>query len=216
MKEEGYYRIAWVSEPEDAVPVRAEAFVFAASEQTRDLHYQGAGVEILVDPSAVEVGRPLPVLLHATSPGRFVLFSVEGEDLYELRLVDLDGHDRLIQIEVEEHFVPNVFLAATSVGELRVEADRKELSVPPTRQILDVRRRGGSGGVPPRGEGTLHGHQPRRRGTARLGGDRPRRRRRVGLRHPGRAGGGSPRLLSRPQASAAGPDRDESGSDGLR
>ena len=139
VQEEGYYRIVWVSEAEGEVPVRAEAFVFAASERTRDLHYQGAGVEILVDPGAVEVGRPLPVLLHATSPDRFVLFSVEGEELYDLRVVDLDGHDRLIEIEVEEHFVPNVFLAATSVGDLRVEADRKELSVPPTRQILEVR-----------------------------------------------------------------------------
>jgi len=139
VKEEGYYRVTWVSEPEDAVPVRAEAFAFAASEQTRDLHYQGAGVEILVDPSAVEVGRPLPVLLHATSPGRFVLFGVEGEDLYDLRVVQLEGNDRLIEIEVEERFVPNVFLSATSVGELRVEADREELSVPPTRQILEVR-----------------------------------------------------------------------------
>jgi uncharacterized protein YfaS (alpha-2-macroglobulin family) len=139
VEQEGYYRITWVSEPEDAVPVRAEAFLFGASDQTRDLHYQGAGVEILVDPSAVEAGRPLPVLLHATSPGRFVLFSVEGEDLYDLRLVPLDGHDRLIEIEVAEHFVPNVFLAATSVAEFRVEADREELSVPPTRQILDLR-----------------------------------------------------------------------------
>jgi len=139
VKQEGYYRISWVSEPEDAVPVRAEAFVFAASERTRDLRYHGAGVEILVDPSAVEVGRPLPVLLHATSPDRFVLFSVEGEELYDLRLVRLEGHDRLIQIEVEDRFVPNVFLAAMSVGELRVEADREELSIPPTRQILDVR-----------------------------------------------------------------------------
>ncbi len=138
LKEEGYYRIAWVSEPEGEVPVRAEAFVFAASERTRDLHYQGAGVEILVDPGAVEVGRPLPVLLHATSPDRFVLFSVEAEGLYDLRVVDLDGHDRLIEIEVEERFVPNVFLTATSVGDLRVEADRKELSVPPARQILEV------------------------------------------------------------------------------
>jgi uncharacterized protein YfaS (alpha-2-macroglobulin family) len=139
VREEGYYRIAWVSEPEEEVPVRAEAFVFAASDQTRDLHYQGAGVEILVDPSAAEVGRPLPVLLHATSPDRFVLFSVEGEDLYDLRLVELQGHDRLIEIEMEERFVPNVFLAAISIGELSVEADREELSVPPTRQILEVR-----------------------------------------------------------------------------
>ncbi len=139
LEQEGYYRIAWVSEPEDAVPVRAETFVFAASEQTRDLHYRGAGVEILVDPSAVEVGRPLPVLLHATSPDRFVLVSVEGEDLHDLRLVPLDGHDRLIEIEVEEHFVPNVFLAAISVAELRVEADLEVLSVPPTHQILDLR-----------------------------------------------------------------------------
>jgi hypothetical protein len=137
-KQEGYYRIAWVSEPKGAVPVRAEAVVFAASEQTRDLRYQGAGVEILVDASAVEVGRPLPVLLHATSPDRFVLFSVEGEDLYHLRLVPLEGHDRLIEVEVEERFVPNVFLSATSVGELMVEADRQELSVPPTREILKV------------------------------------------------------------------------------
>ena len=139
VEQEGYYRITWVSEPEDAVPVHAEAFLFGASDQTRDLHYQGAGVEILVDPSAVEAGRSLPVLLHATSPDRFVLFSVEGEDLYDLRLVHLDGHDRLIEVAVEEHFVPNVFLAATSFAELRVEADREELSVPPARQILDLR-----------------------------------------------------------------------------
>ena len=113
--------------------------MFAASEQTRDLHYQGAGVEILVDPTAVEAGRPLPVLLHATSPGRFVLFGVEGEELYDLRVIHLEGSDELIEIEMQEHFVPNVFLSALSIGELMLEADREELSVPPTRQILDIR-----------------------------------------------------------------------------
>jgi len=139
VEEEGYYRVTWVSQPEDAAPLRAEAFVFAASEQTHELHYQGAGVEILVDPTAVEAGRPLPVLLHATSPGRFLLFAVEGEELYDLRVVHLEGSDKLIGIEVQENFVPNVFLSALSIGELRLEADREELSVPPIRQILEVR-----------------------------------------------------------------------------
>jgi len=138
VEQEGYYRLTWVSEAKDAIPVRAEAFVFAASEETRDLHYQGAGVEILVDESAVEAGRPLPVLLHATSPDRFVLFGAEGEDLHDLRMVELRGHDRLIEIEVEEHFVPNLFLTAISVGALRVEADREEIAVPPTGRILDI------------------------------------------------------------------------------
>ncbi len=138
VKREGYYRITWVSEPEGSVPVRAEAFVFAASEQTHDLQYRGAGVEILVDPAAVKVGRPLPVLLHATSPDRYVVVAVEGDDIHDLRVVHLTGHDRLIEIQIEEGFVPNVFLTATSVAELSVEADREEISVPPTRQILEI------------------------------------------------------------------------------
>jgi hypothetical protein len=102
--------------------------------QTRDLRYQEPGSDLLDEGSR---GGDRPALL-ATSPDRFVLVSVEGGDLYHLRLVTLQGHDRLIEIEMEERFVPNVFLSAMSVGELMVEADRQELSVPPTREILKV------------------------------------------------------------------------------
>jgi len=156
---EGYYRFAWLSE--DAVPkrppqpIRAETTVWVASNATTELGYRHGGVEIIADKDTFRVGSEAPVMLVANSPDRYVLFTVEGEDLYHHRLVHLDGPVKLIDLFVEEKYVPNVFLSATLVSDRQIFTDTKQVVVPPTKNFLTVEVKPDKAQYQPRDEGTL-------------------------------------------------------------
>ncbi|MCU0784099.1 MAG: MG2 domain-containing protein [Verrucomicrobia bacterium] len=156
---EGYYRFAWLSE--DAVPkrppqpIRAETTVWIANNATTELGYRHGGVEIIADKDTFRVGSEAPVMLVANSPDRYVLFTVEGEDLYHHRLVHLDGPVKLLDLFVDEKYVPNVFLGATLVSDRQIFTDTKQVIVPPTKNFLTVEVKPDKAQYQPRDEGTL-------------------------------------------------------------
>lgn len=156
---EGYYRFAWLSE--DAVPkrpplpIRAETTVWVANNATTELGYRHGGVEIIADKDTFRVGSEAPVMLVANSPDRYVLFTVEGEDLYHHRLVHLDGPVKLLDLFVDEKYVPNVFLGATLVSDRQVFTDTKQVIVPPTKNFLNVEVKPDKAQYQPRDEATL-------------------------------------------------------------
>jgi len=119
---DGYYRIAWSSEDNGqtnaspVAPITAETTVWAASVATTELGYRHGGVEIIVDKDTFRVGQKAPVMFSVPTNDRYVLFSVEGEDLYSYQLIHLSGTVKLIELPVEEKHVPNIFLSATLVS----------------------------------------------------------------------------------------------------
>lgn len=156
---EGYYRVAWLSE--DAVPNRppqpisAETTVWVANNATSELGYRHGGVEIIADKDTFRAGSEAPVMLVAHSPDRYVLFTIEGEDLYHHRLVHMTGTVKLIDLFVEEKYVPNVFLGATLVSDRQIFTDTKQVIVPPTKHFLTVDVKPDRAQYQPREEGTL-------------------------------------------------------------
>ena len=139
---DGYYRVAWLSE--DAVPkrppqpIRAETTIWVASGKTTELGYRHGGVEIIVDKDTFRAGGETPVMLVANAPDRYVLFTVEGEDLYHYRLVHITGTVKLLDLFVDEKYVPNVFLSAAMVSDRQIFTDTKQVIVPPTKHFLTV------------------------------------------------------------------------------
>jgi hypothetical protein len=159
---EGYYRIAWsgedrISNLESQIsnPVRAETTVWVARNATTDLGYRHGGVEIIADKDTFRAGGEAPVMLVANSPDRYVLFTVEGEDLYHYRLVHLTGTVKLIDLFVDEKYVPNVFLSAAMVSDRQIFTDTKQVIVPPTKNFLTVDVQPDRAQYQPRDEGTL-------------------------------------------------------------
>ncbi len=139
---DGYYRVAWLSE--DVVPkgppqpIRAETTIWVASGQTTELGYRHGGVEIIADKDTFRAGSETPVMLIANSPDRYVLFTVEGEDLYHYRLVHMIGTVKLLDLFVDDKYVPNVFLSATMVSDRQLFLDTKQVIVPPSKNFLTV------------------------------------------------------------------------------
>ena len=156
---EGYYRVAWAGEDvftnQPPQPINAGTTVWVANNSTTELGYRTGGVEIIVDKDTFRVGGIAPVMLVAPTAGRYVLFTVEGEDLYHYQLVHLDGTVKLVNLAVDEKYVPNVFLGATLVSDRQIFTDTKQIVVPPVKNFLNVEVKPDRAQYQPRDEGTL-------------------------------------------------------------
>ncbi len=150
----GYYRIAWDS-GEKKNPVQAQTTVWVTTNATTELGYRHGGVEIIADKDTFRAGEKAPVLLSVPTNDRYVLFSVEGEDLYSYQLVRMTGTVKLIELDIQEKHVPNVFLSAALVNDYQLFLDTKEVIVPPVQQFLDVQVKADREEYQPQEEGTL-------------------------------------------------------------
>jgi alpha-2-macroglobulin len=84
-----------------------------------------------------------------------VLFTLEGDELYSYQLVHMDGTVKLIEIPVDESFVPNLFVSATLVNDRQVFTDQKQVVVPPIKNFLTVAVKPDRAIYQPREEGTF-------------------------------------------------------------
>jgi len=136
---EGYYRMTWTSQTDKkSLPVKGETTVWVASNATTELGYRYGGLEIIVDKDTFRAGQKAPVMLVAPTSDSYVLFSVEADDLCSYQLVHLTGTVKLIQLDVKEKHVPNVFLNGVMVSDHQIYSDRKQVVVPPVKNFLNV------------------------------------------------------------------------------
>ena len=159
---EGYYRVAWQSsqgvDPKRdrfLPPVKAETYVFVATSATTQLGYHRNGVEIIVDKDTFRAGETAPVMITVPTDDRYVLFSVEGDDLYNYKLIHVTGTAKLIELPIEERHVPNIYLSGVMVSDANVYMDNKQVVVPPVEQFLTVAVKADREQYQPRDEGTL-------------------------------------------------------------
>ena len=158
---EGYYRILWTSETRrDALPrvrqsIRAETTVWVARNSTTELGYRQGGLEIIVDKDTFQAGKTAPVLLSVPSADRYVLFAAEADDLYNYQLVHVTGTVKLVELDIQEKHVPNIFLSAAMVSDQQIFQDTKQVVVPPLNNFLRVEVKPDRSQYEPRQEGTL-------------------------------------------------------------
>ena len=156
---DGYYRVTWLTE--DAFPnrppqpIRAETTVWVTTSTTTELGYRHGGVEIIADKDTFRVGQKAPIMLVANSNDRYVLFTVEAEELISYQVVHLTGTVKLVELTLSDAHVPNVFLSAAMVADKQVHMDTKQVIVPPTKHFLTVDVKPDRAQYQPREDGTL-------------------------------------------------------------
>jgi alpha-2-macroglobulin len=153
-EQEGYYRIAWSSDDKGA-PIKAETTVWVATGRSTELGYRYGGLQVIVDKDTFRAGQKAPVMIAAPTTDRYVLFSIEGEDVYSYQLVHLEGTVKLIELDVLDKHVPNMFLSATMVTDRQIFVDTKQVVVPPVEHFLTVEVKPDREEYQPRDQGTL-------------------------------------------------------------
>jgi uncharacterized protein YfaS (alpha-2-macroglobulin family)/tetratricopeptide (TPR) repeat protein len=152
----GYYRIEWSStDTPKKSPIQTQTAVWITTNATNELGYWHGGIQIIADQDTFHAGKKAAVMLSVPTSQRYVLFSIEGEDLYSYQVVRMDGTVKLMEIDIQEKHVPNVFLNATLVSDFQMSVDTKEIIVPPVQQFLDVQVKADRDEYQPREEGTL-------------------------------------------------------------
>ncbi len=159
---EGYYHVSWQSsQGADTVrdrllpPVKAETYVFVCSDTTTSLGYHHSGLEIVVDKDTFRTGQTAPVMISVYQPDRYVLFSVEGDDLFSYRVVHVTGNAKLLELPIEEKHVPNIYLSALMISDGEAFSDTKQVVVPPVERFLDVAVKADREQYRPQEDGTL-------------------------------------------------------------
>lgn len=164
---DGYYRVAWQSSqtasstPATAKrdrllpPIKAETYIFVATNASTELGYRTGGLEIIIDKDTVRTGQTAPVMLFVPDSDRYVLFSVEAEDLLSYQLVHVTGNAKLIELPITEKHVPNIYLSAGMVNDAQWFMDTKQVVVPPVQHFLSVDVKSDREQYQPREEGTL-------------------------------------------------------------
>ena len=126
-----------------------------ATNASTELGYRPGGVEIVVDKDTFRAGQTAPVMISVPTNDRYVLFSVEGQDLYSYQLIHVTGTAKLIELPIDEKHVPNIFLSAAMVSEAQMFVDNKQVIVPPVQQFLSIDVKADREQYQPREEGSL-------------------------------------------------------------
>jgi hypothetical protein len=110
-------------------PVRGSASLWVATPESRDLGFHSGGLQLIADGDTFHVGKTSPVMITVSArPGAWVLFTIEGEGIYEHRLLRVDGSVRLTELDVLEKHVPNIVLTRPWSGSASSSSTRKRSS----------------------------------------------------------------------------------------
>ncbi len=119
--------------------------IYVLSDDESGWEGSRSSLTILTDKRKYQPGETANILVSTTRPGANVLLTVEGDALYEKRLLRLTGRATRLTLPVRPEWGPNVTLAACSVREkslsqsqvpLRVAMPQKELQIAITPEKL--------------------------------------------------------------------------------
>lgn len=157
-KRDGYYVVRWRSEdgPKARDVITAETAVWVAERATKDVGYTlGSGIDVIIDKESLRSGETATALLVTPETGQWVMLSTSGDTLMETQILRLDGNVKLVQLPVNDRHVPNFFLTASTVFDLRVSTDTETIVVPPVAHFVDVTVESDRELYQPRDEGTF-------------------------------------------------------------
>lgn len=151
----GYYTVEWVSVPSRGAPVRAQTNFWAADEMTRALNIQ-PGYNLIYDEDSFRIGDSVPVMVTTPKQNQTVLLSVLGDGFLSNKLVHVGSGPRLVRLDVNRLWAPNVGLLMMAVEDFSLHTDRREIEVPNTPNQITVAMDGLASDYQPGDEVTLN------------------------------------------------------------
>jgi len=100
--------------------------------------YHYGALELTLDRKQYRVGDTARAVLNLKNPSGTALLTVEGEQLYEARLLPLRKNSEVARVPVQARYLPNAFVAAARVREKRLEQRSALLKIEAGERLLQV------------------------------------------------------------------------------
>jgi uncharacterized protein YfaS (alpha-2-macroglobulin family) len=98
-------------------------------DQHGDFNYHYTGLEVWLDRSNYREGDTAKLLINTAVENGTVLFTTEGQEILEHRVIEMKGRTRIIEIPVRESFAPNVWISVLQHSENRLYHKKVSLNV---------------------------------------------------------------------------------------
>lgn len=100
--------------------------------------YGYAGLEIVTDRTSYRPGDTAEVLINVNDAGGYALLTIEGDRLFETRVVPLASKSNLERVPITKAYLPNVYISVVTVHGRRFDHQEKMLRVSPQAYALNV------------------------------------------------------------------------------
>jgi len=124
-------------EPDDLKPV-GEVDIWVTEPGGRYDHFAYREIEIIPDKPYYEMGDVARVLIQTRRKDAMVLLTEEADDLIAHRIVVIRGGSAVVELPVTRRHAPNFALSAMLVERNTLFIDERDVTVPPTQQMLTV------------------------------------------------------------------------------
>lgn len=112
---------------------------FWLTSDTKPIPPPGGGFQLLVDKAPLKAGDSLRVLVAAPRPGGHVLLTMESDALHDVRVVELKGRARFVEIPLRADMAPNAWLLATRFEDTNYLAQQRPVRIAGSEVQLDVK-----------------------------------------------------------------------------
>ncbi|MBI2300990.1 MAG: hypothetical protein HYU66_18925, partial [Armatimonadetes bacterium] len=136
--------------------VVAKAFFWCASQAWKGRNYNHADLQLITEKDLYEKGARARILINSPVPDASVLLTIGAHDILSATVTTLQANSGVIELPIEDAYAPNVYVVATLVGPNNVYFAQKEILVPPTDQLLNVKVESDKAEFRPRTQGTFH------------------------------------------------------------
>ncbi len=124
-----------------SAPVQASFSTWVVPDQTgqapQPLAYEGP-LRVMPTGTTTRPGEVLPLLLMATEPGLHAWVVIEHAGGLDTQLVELSANARVLELPVQEHWLPGVHIHAFAVRQQRLLRDQAHVEVEAASRRLQV------------------------------------------------------------------------------
>lgn len=152
--ENGYYVVEFTGF-DNGEPVTAQVNVFVCDSQATNIGYRYGGLQIITEKDTYAVGETARAMVVSDTPDTWVLLTTENDNLYDYRMLHLEGSVKLVELPVRENYTPNFFIHALSGQQYQLKTTALQIIVPPDDKFLNVKVTSDKAVYQPQEDGTF-------------------------------------------------------------
>ncbi len=139
VKRDGFVRVEVKGRDKYNNPIVESSFIWATKDKTIAGGYKKKSLDILPDQKSYKPGDTARILVNTSRPDPWMLFSLEGDGVFEPRVVKVKGNSRLFLVKLGEKHAPNVYASVAFTQGKTFNSLSKSIDVSPAHRLLKVK-----------------------------------------------------------------------------
>ncbi|MEC8024974.1 MAG: MG2 domain-containing protein [Myxococcota bacterium] len=147
--QDGFIRLEVSGRDNLGNPVVESTFFWATKDASIAGGYKKKSLDILSDKRRYEPGDMARVLVNTSMSDPWILFTLEGDGVFEPQVLKVDGNSRLVELNLGERHAPNVYMSVAFVGNKQFNSLQRSVAISPRSKILKLDIRSDKEEYPP-------------------------------------------------------------------